>query len=156
MRSVLFTLFWGMGIASAQTADFGVKTRLVLVPVTVTAKGGAHVHGLEAADFTLLDNGRMRDIAVDSIGTGVAPISLAVAVQTSGISMAAVEKVRRIGAMIRPLVLGERGKAMLIAFDDAIRVPLEWSSDEGRIAQAFEDLAPSSSFATASPGGCAR
>src|ERR1022692_4217647 len=87
----------------AQDSRFGVHSRLVLVPVTVTDANGRSVDDLEAADFLLLDGGRERKVAVDTIATGVAPIALVIAVQSSGISIPVLEKVRRIGAMIQPL-----------------------------------------------------
>src|ERR1035438_9003103 len=92
---------------AAQDSRFDVRSRLVLVPVTVTDAKGRSVDGLEAADFLLLDNQRERKVTVDTIATGVAPIALVIAVQSSGISTPVLEKVRRIGAMIQPLVRSE-------------------------------------------------
>src|SRR4051812_48594495 len=36
---------------------------LVMVPVIVTDKGGAHLHGLTAADFTVLENGKKQIVS---------------------------------------------------------------------------------------------
>src|SRR3954462_9833589 len=77
----------------AQDSRFDVRSRLVVVPVSVTDLKGRSIDGLEASDFLLFDNGRAQKIAVDTIDTGVAPIALIVAVQSSGISTAALEKV---------------------------------------------------------------
>jgi VWFA-related protein len=130
---------------SAQQTDFDAKTRLVIAPVTVTAPRGGSVDGLEAKDFILLDNGRPQTIQLDSIGTGVAPVALVVAVQTSGISAAVLERVRKIGSMIRPLVLGERGSVALLAFDSKVRAVQDWTSDEARISAAFTSMKASGS-----------
>jgi VWFA-related protein len=124
-----------------QQPNFDVKSRLVLTPVTVTSARGEFVDGLVASDFVLLDNGRPVAVQVDSIGTGVAPVALVVAVQASGISSAVLDKVRKLGSMFRPLVLGERGSVAVVAFDGEIRWLLEdWSSDEARIGGAFQGL----------------
>jgi VWFA-related protein len=92
----------------------------VLVPVTVTGAKGRTVDGLEAADFLLLDNGIPQKTTVDTTATGVAPISLVIAVQSSGISAAVLEKVRKIGGMVRPLVTGERGCAGVVSFAERV------------------------------------
>src|SRR5262245_49423898 len=102
----------------AQDPRFEAQSRLVLVPVTVTDTKNRSVEGLEAADFIVLDNGRQHKPVVDTFATGVAPIALVVAVQSSGISAAVLAKVQKIGAMIQPLITGERGRAALVTFDN--------------------------------------
>jgi hypothetical protein len=71
-----------------------LRSRLVLAPVAVTDASGMPVPGLEASDFAVLDNGRPQKIVVDSIHTGVPRIALVIAVQSSGISEAILEKAR--------------------------------------------------------------
>jgi hypothetical protein len=51
----------------AQNPRFGVQSRLVLVPVTVTDAKGRAVNGLEANDFVVLDNGRPQKATVDTL-----------------------------------------------------------------------------------------
>ncbi len=65
---------WGAGLTlagalHAQTssdskATFTVQTELVTVPVVVTDKSGAHIHGLKKEDFTLLEEGAEQPISV--------------------------------------------------------------------------------------------
>ena len=126
----------------AQDSRFGVHSRLVLVPVTVTDANGRSVDDLEAADFLLLDGGRERKVAVDTIATGVAPIALVIAVQSSGISIPVLEKVRRIGAMIQPLVTGERGCAALVSFAESVEWLQDCTNDADRLQHAFHQLQP--------------
>lgn len=127
---------------AAQDASFQSQSRLVLVPVTVTDAKGRTVDGLEARDFLMLDNGRPQATVVDTFVTGVAPVALAIAVQSSGISAAALAKIRKIGAMIQPLLTGERGCAALLSFDARIRWLQECTSDPEAITRAFERLEP--------------
>lgn len=129
-------------IALGQEPGFGVQTRLVLVPVTVTHVSGAPADGLGKDDFVLLDNGQPRDFAVDTIGTGVAPISLVVAVQTSKISGAVLDKVRRVASMIQPLVTGTRGCAALVYFHSYVRLAQDCTSDPEVLDHAFQQLKP--------------
>jgi VWFA-related protein len=70
----------------------------------------------------------------------VAPVSLIVAVQCSGISAAVLAKINKVGAMIQPLVIGERGQAAVIAFDDEVRLFQDFTSDGTKIRIAFERI----------------
>jgi VWFA-related protein len=129
-------------LAAAQDPQFAAQSRLVLVPVTVTDANGRTVDGLEPGSFLVVDNGRPQKITVDTIGTGVAPIALIVAIQASGISKPVLEKVRKIGAMIRPIVTGERGCAGVVSFSERITWIQECTNDEDAIALAFERIHP--------------
>lgn len=140
MRCLLLSVF--AAAAMAQDPQFGVQSRLVLVPVTVTDAKGQTVDGLEPNDFTVLDNGRAQPVEVDTIGTGVAPIALIVAIQASGISRAVLEKVHKIGAMIQPLVTGERGCAGVVAFSDRLIWLQECTHDDDALVRAFERIRP--------------
>ncbi len=126
----------------AQNSQFGVRSRLVLVPVNVTDPAGRGVDGLEAPDFVLLDEGRPRKVSVDTADTGVAPIALVVAVQSSGISAAVLEKARDIGVMIQSLVTGERGCAALLSFDERVSWIQDCTNDANALQRAFWELRP--------------
>jgi VWFA-related protein len=124
----------------AQDSRFGVNSRLVLVPVTVTDAKGHSVDGLEAADFVVLDGDKQQKITVDTLATGVAPIALAIAVQSSGISIPVLEKVRKIGSMIQPLVTGDRGCASLVSFAESVTWLQECTNDPDALIRAFRQL----------------
>ncbi|MCC6391063.1 MAG: VWA domain-containing protein [Bryobacterales bacterium] len=127
-------------VLAGQESHFDARARLVLVPVTVTDGKGRNVDGLEASDFLVLDNGHPRRLLVDSTATGVAPIALMIAVQASGISSAALEKVRKIGAMVQPLITGERGCAGLLSFAGRVAWLEDCTNDPGRLAASFGRL----------------
>ena len=126
----------------AQEPRFDAEARLVVVAVSVTDAKGRAVNGLDASDFVVLDNGRAQRAAVDTIDTGVAPIALVVAVQASGISSAALEKIQKIGSMIQPLITGERGCGALVAFAGEVEWIQECTSDPGLLSNAFRQLRP--------------
>jgi VWFA-related protein len=69
-------------------------------------------------------------------------LALVVAVQSSGISAAALAKVRRIGAMIQPLVTGESGCAALVAFAERVDWRQDCTDDNDTLARAFLRLRP--------------
>jgi VWFA-related protein len=125
------------------------ESRLVMVPVAVLDANSAYVADLGAADFELLDDGTPRTVRVDTPDTGVAPISLIVAVQRAAISAAVLAKVRKVGAMIQPLITGERGEAAVIAFDEDLHLVQEFTSDPAAIAGAFTRLTAGSQSLTA-------
>lgn len=126
----------------AQQAPFGVQSRLVLVPVTVTDAKGKPLDGLEPGAFTVFDNGQLRPVTVDTITTGVAPLALVVAVQASGISLPVLDKVTRVGSMIQPLLTGERGCAAVLAFSEELKWVQECTSNPDLIARAFHNIQP--------------
>ena len=145
LRSVVCILSC-LGSITAQTEPFRVQTNVVQVPVIVTGKNGRNVDGLAAPDFKVLDNGVPQEITVDDFSTGLAPISLAIAIQTSGISTPVLIKVRRIGGMIQPLVTGLRGEAAVVTFDSRVKWLQDFTPDDSRIRDAVKNLQPSSAM----------
>jgi VWFA-related protein len=115
---------------------------LVLIPVTVTDKKGVSIDGLSVEDFILTDDGVRQNVRMDTSDTVLAPISLVVAVQCSGISAAILAKINRVGGMIQPLVVGERGRAAVVAFDDEVRIFQDFTADSTKIRVAFEKIQP--------------
>lgn len=115
---------------------------LVLVPVTVIDSRGNFIDGLNAEDFLLTDDGRRQTIHMDTSDTVLAPVSLVVAVQRSGMSAAVLRKINQVGGMIQPLVTGDRGRAAVLAFDDEIRTFQEFTADSTKIRVAFEKIQP--------------
>ena len=112
---------------------------LVLAPVTVTDKKGKFIDGLDVEDFRLTDDAVPQKIRMDTSDTVVAPVSLIVLIQASGISTPALARIRRVGGMIKPLVIGERGQAAVIEFDDEIRVRTDFTADSDIIRTAFQN-----------------
>ncbi len=111
---------------------------LVLAPVTVTDKKGNFIDGLSVDDFRLADDGVAQKIRMDTSDTVLAPVSLMVLIQASGISAPALARIDRVGGLIKPLVIGQRGQAAVIEFDDEIRVRAEFTSDSDLISAAFQ------------------
>ena len=111
---------------------------LVLAPVTVTDKKGNFIDGLKVEDFRLTDEGKPQQVRMDTSDTVLAPVSLMVLIQASGISTPALARTQQVGGMIKPLVVGDRGQAAVIEFDDEIRVRTDFTADSSVIRTAFE------------------
>ena len=123
-----------------QEPNFDVESRLVMVPVNVTDAKGSPIDGLDSPDFVILDNGKPQQVSADTFGTGVAPIALVIAVQSSGISAAALAKIQKIGAMIQPLVIGQRGCAALVTFAETVEWRQECTKNSDALARAFSSI----------------
>ena len=143
MRLAALALAAATLLAQEPDTRFDAQTRLVQVPVTVTDAKGKFVDGLEVEDFVLLDNGKpVERAAIDTIATGTAPIAIVIAIQSSGISTAALAKIRKIGSMIQPLITGDRGCAAVVSFASRVRWLTECTNDAGKLTDAFWRLQP--------------
>lgn len=126
----------------AQDGEIRTKVHLVLVPTTVTSKGGALIDGLSGDDFIVTDDGVRQKVRMDTSDTVLAPVSLVVLVQASGISTPALARIRLVGPMIQPLFIGQHGQAAVVAYDTDVRVYQEFTSDNNKIRAAFENIEP--------------
>jgi len=126
----------------AQDPIIKTSVPLVLVPVTVTDRKGHSVDGLHAEDFLVRDEGKPQKIRMDTSDTVLAPVSVVIAVQASGISAVALAKIQKVGAMIQPLIAGDRGRAAVITFDADVAVQQGFTGDGTKLRTAFETLQP--------------
>jgi VWFA-related protein len=123
----------------AQEPTFRSQSPLVLVPVTVSSKNGERVWGLKDSDFELLDNGRERNVTVEPWGTYQSHVALAVVIQTSTISNAALLKVKKMAAMLDDIT-GEDGEVAVITADSEVKTRLEFTTHWEAIQECFEKL----------------
>ena len=115
-----------------ESATIRTNVPLVLAPATVTAKGNL-IDGLTVNDFVLTDNGKPQKIRMDTSDTILAPMSMVVLIQSSGISIPELGRIHNIGAMIKPIVIGDRGQAAVISYDNEVRVLQPFTSDSTKI-----------------------
>lgn len=125
---------------SSQEPPLSTTVRLVIAPTTVTDSDGRYVDGLTEKDFLVYDNGKPQRIQAD---VTFVPISLVVAVQSNTLAAAALNKVHRIGPMLEPLILGERGEAAVLSYDDQVSQFQGFTSDSGRLTAALRRIPPS-------------
>lgn len=129
------------GLAQGQKT-FGVEARVVQAAVTVTDAKGRPIIDLQPEELLLLESGKPRKISVDKFETGMAPIALVVAVQSSGISVPALQKIDRIGGMIQPLVVGANGCAAVVSFAESVRWERECSGDAAEVSRGLSSIRP--------------
>ena len=127
------------GQSSDAPPPFRTSTDLVVAPATVFDRGGAYIDGIEPQRFHLYDNGREQKIQVD---LGYQPISLVIAIQSNWNVQSILSQVRKIGVMITPLVIGDLGKAAVIAFDSRIRRLQDFTSNPDEITKAVKAITP--------------
>ena len=123
-------------------AQLKTNVHLVLVPATVTDKKGILIDGLAVDDFVVTDDGVKQQVHMDTSDTVLAPVSLVVLVQSSGISSPALQRIRLVGAMVQPILIGTRGQAAVISYDTEVRVFQEFTSDGAKIRAAVENIEP--------------
>jgi len=128
-----------LGSVAGQTPTFKAQAPLVVVPVTVSSKNGERIWGLQQGDFQLFDNGRERKATVEPWGTYQARVALAVVIQTSVISKAALLKVKKMAGMLDDIT-GEGGEVAVITVDSEVKTCLAFTGRWEPVQETFEKL----------------
>jgi VWFA-related protein len=110
----------------------------VLAPVTVYDRYGNYVHGLEPNQFRIFDNGKEQDI--HQVDVTFTPISLVLAIQANARADKIIPQINRIGAMLKPIMLGEQGEAAVVAFDSRIRTLQDFTTDADKVSKAVNSI----------------
>jgi len=113
--AMLALLAAGMGAQDPLTIH--VPVRLVTLPTLVLADDGRVIAGLERNNFRVSDNGRPQKVTLDSVAT---PASVAVVVQVSRDVREYVPFIARVGSAVDALLVGQRGQAAVIAYNDDV------------------------------------
>jgi VWFA-related protein len=121
---------------------FRTTVQQVTAPVLVYDAAGNYVNGLRPNQFHLFDNGKEQNIQVDE---AFQPISLVVCIQANSAVEHMLPTINKIGIMLQPLILGDRGEAAVIAFDHRIRTIQDFTSDPDKITEAVKKIMPGSS-----------
>jgi Ca-activated chloride channel family protein len=118
-----------------------VRVELVELPVVVLDRGGIPVLGLSRDDFTVFED----DEQVDMEGFGTTadlPLSLAIAVDTSGSMVEEFESVRRAVRGFADNLLEEGDEAVLIRFSWDANVQVAWTDDTHTITGDLDRVRP--------------
>jgi len=127
---------------AAQQPRFVGGVNEVVTPVTVTDREGNLVNGLQAYQFHLTDNSKEQDIHVD---VTYEPISLVVAIQANQGVDAILPQVRKIPELLSQLIIGDQGKAAILAFDHRLQVLQPFTNDSTKIDAAVKKVHAGSS-----------
>jgi len=142
LASILLTLS-GLAIwAFAQETDvIRVTTRTVVAPTTVKDRNGAQMEGLDVKDFVLRDNGKVQDLKLDQ---AYVPVSLVLVIQRSASTESVLPTVQKIGSMLEPLIIGDRGEAAIVTFDHRVETIQDFTNDSDKFKKALATLRPGS------------
>lgn len=129
------TLDGGGGFAGTVTVE------LVEVPVVVLDPDGSPVLGLEMEEFTVVEDGV--EVVPEGFGsTAELPLSLAVAIDTSGSMIEDFPVVvRAVDAFVEGL-LGEGDEVTAVRFSWDAEVVVGWTQDGDRVVSALRGVAP--------------
>jgi VWFA-related protein len=124
--------------APRETPQIRVRVDLVTTPVTVRDATGELVLALEKKDFRVFDNGVEQ--RVEDFDLGGDPISLVLVVQTSSRIEPMLPAVRKTGILVTETVLGQTGRAALIAYDDDVRLELPFTDNKETIEKSLAQV----------------
>ncbi|HYR27465.1 MAG TPA: VWA domain-containing protein [Thermoanaerobaculia bacterium] len=122
-----------------------VDVHLVELPTTVL-RDGKPVQGLAEASFKVLDEGQPVKISKFEYVKDL-PLSIGMAVDTSGSMEEKMTAAREAGASFFQNVLKKGDKAFLVAFDSQPHLVQKWSSDMSEIHSGLAKLRPEESTA---------
>jgi len=121
-------------------AQIKVQSTLVTAPVTVMNSSGEFVYDLEEGDFQVFDNGAAQRI--ERFEQEMRSLAAVIVVQTNQTVAPLLNQVRPLGSVFSDLMLGEKGQAAVVTYDDRVRVDQEFSSDSDRLGSTLKGLAP--------------
>jgi hypothetical protein len=119
-------------------ASIRVKVKLVAVPVVASDSKSELVPNLTTSNFRAYHNDVTETI--ESFDIGIAPLSMAIVVETSSRVEALLPAVRRTGILLTQTVLGPDGEAALIGYNDEVDCLLEFTSDDNAIEKAVGNI----------------
>jgi VWFA-related protein len=121
-----------------ELAKIKVQSPLVTAPVTVLDSSGEFVYDLEEKDFQVLDNGVPQRI--DRFDAETDTLAAVILVQTNEAVAPLLGQVRPLGSVFSSLLLGPKGEAAVIFFDDRVRVAQDFTSDPDRLAATLRSV----------------
>jgi VWFA-related protein len=131
----VYTLGGGGGFVGS------VRVELVELPVVVLDQNGMPVTGLELEDFTVLED--EEEVEVEGFGTTAdLPLSLAIAVDTSGSMIEDFPKVRRAVRGFTDELLEEGDQAVLIRFSWDAKVQVNWTDNIKALVGDLDNVTP--------------
>jgi VWFA-related protein len=120
---------------------FVVGVDYVATPAWVYDRDGNIVNGLTSEQFRLFDNGKEQRIQVDVSFT---PISLVICIQANAHVEGLLPQVRKIGNLVKPLLIGDQGEAAVIKYGADVKVIQEFTNDADQITTAVSKIYPGS------------
>lgn len=124
------------------TQDAGkikVQSPLVATPVTALDASGEFVYDLDEEDFQVFDNGAPQKIERFEVSSD--PIAAIIVIQTNDAVAPLLDQVRPLASLFSALLLGEKGQAAVIFFDDRVHVAQDFSDSSDQLGQTLHGIA---------------
>lgn len=141
LTAALLVILLGCLPGAAQQVTLHGGTSVVLVPTLVTNIAGEPVFRLAADDFSVYDNGVEQKVHLDE-NLQAAQTSVVVAVQKGHSADATLDKVRRLGSLLYPIVGDGRGEVAVVAFDDKPELKQDFTTNLDQATKALNQIAP--------------
>lgn len=118
-------------------APIKLESILVQVPVTVKNFRGVYATNLQRQDFALYEDGVRQEI--EFFKTVDEPFSVALLIDSSGSTAAHLSQIREAARAFIHL-LRDADRAMIIEFNDSVRVVCEMTGDKNRLLGSLEEI----------------
>lgn len=115
-----------------------VQSPLVMMPVTAIEPSGDFVYDLDENDFQLIDNGVPQRLERFEVATD--PLAVVVIIQTNDAVAPLLDQVRPLGSIFSSLLLGEKGQAAVLFFDDRVRVTQDFSNGSDQLSSTLRGV----------------
>ena len=140
---VLAFVFMSCLAIAAQQVTLHGGTSVVLVPTLVTNTAGEPIFRLTADDFAIYDNGVEQKVHLDEDIEGT-QTSVVVAIERGHSSSEILDKVRRLGSLLYPIVGDGKGEVAVVAFDDKPQLQQGFTPNIDLATNAIKQVAPGS------------
>ncbi|HZI51756.1 MAG TPA: VWA domain-containing protein [Terriglobia bacterium] len=132
-------------LVSAAAAQLRVDVRLVNVVATVTDSLGRYVEGLEASDFTLVEDGIPQQISHFAASRDL-PVSVGIVLDTStSMERKILTATRAVDRFLRDIHADD--DIFLMTFDNSVRVRQDFTSNRDKLGDALDKVRLSSGTA---------
>ena len=115
-----------------------VQVTLINTPAAVYNSKGEMVHNLDAKDFQVTDNGIPQQITHFDLGSD--PISMVILVENSSRIAPLLAELRKTGILFTQTVLGPRGEAAVVTFNDGIDKLQEFTTSHDEIESTIAQI----------------
>jgi VWFA-related protein len=112
-----------------------VRVSLVNTPVTVRNGSGQMIHDLDAANFTVTDNGVAQKITHFDLGGD--PLSVVILMETSERIDSIFPEMRKTGILFADTVMGQNGEAAVVGFNDSVDKLQDFTADRDAIEKTI-------------------
>ncbi len=121
--------------ATQSSPSIKVQTSLVSAPVTVLDRSGRFISNLTQKNFAVLDNGVPQHI--ERFGLATDPVAVVIVIETSQSVGPMLHQVRPLAPLFSRLLLGQKGEAAVLLFDNTVRVAQDFSNSEKKLDQTL-------------------